>query len=318
VAESTLPHRTADIADALREGISRGYLGVRDAIEWARGEVLAERPRPPDPLVSHLARSGHRPASNILLILTQLAWGADARRVGHISAQHLRNVLLAGRIDPRGAAHAIYRLYRDGYAPDSEFERAAQRFDEEVEHAQRADAVPPDLGSRITAFLDRYSGDPDPSGDEREPATGPRDQLALAAEGATSETIELSARVAWRWWTGHVRLTVNRERLSAFASDLRDFSTHHASGAKLDEGEGGDRARLALAATEYGRARRAAVELHLRDAEAGWPPAELRLWLPTEHELVGDFAADIAEMVATGAGVAQLRLLSRWAGDRQS
>jgi hypothetical protein len=316
VSDANIP-RVADTADALREGISRGYLGVRDAIEWARGEVLGERVIA-DPLVSHLARSGHRPASNILLILTQLAWGADARRVGHIAARHVSDVLLAGRLDARGAAHAIYRLYRDGYAPDGEFERAARRFDEEVEHAQRTEVVPPDLGQRILVFLERYRGEP-AAGDELEPAMGPRDQLTLAAEGATADTIELSARIAWRWWTGHVRLSVRRERLSAFATGLRDFSTHHASGAEFDEHDNGEGARLALTVREYGRARRAAVDLRLRDGatpNAGWPPAELRLAVPTEHEFVGDFAADIAEMVATGAGVAQLRLLGRWAGDR--
>jgi hypothetical protein len=34
--------------------------------------------------------------------------------------------------------------------------------------------------------------------------------------------------------------------------------------------------------------------------------------LPTEHELLGVFAADLAETLATGSGVARLRLLRRW------
>lgn len=304
------------MADALREGISRGYLGVRDAVEWARSEVLGER-SVADPLVSHLARSGHRPANNILLILTQLAWGADARRVGHIAARHLQDVVLAGRLDARAAAHAIYRLYRDGYAPDAEFERAARHFDEEVEHAQRTDAAPPDLGPRILAFLERYRTDPATGDDQPEPAMGPRDQLTLAAEGASADTIELGVRIAWRWWTGHVRLGVPRDRLAAFATELRDVSTHHASTAGFEH-DGPDGVGFAVTVREYGRARRAAAELHLRDAttpDADRRPAELRLTVPTEHEFVGDFAADIAEMVATGAGVAQLRLVGHWAGD---
>jgi hypothetical protein len=234
--------------------------------------------------------------------------------VGHLAAQHLRDVLVAGRIDARGAAHAIYRLYRDGYAPDGEFERAAQRFDDEIEHAQRSDVIPSELGTSITAFLDRYRGDPDPDGSEGEPPTGPRDQLTLAAEGATTDTVELSARIAWRWWTGHVRLVTQRDRLSRFASDLRDFAAHHASRATFDQPETDGGALLTLEVREYGRARRAAVDLHLRDpgtAVPESPPTELRLSLPTEHEFVGDFAADIAEIVATGAGVAQMPVNSQ-------
>ena len=43
--------------------------------------------------------------------------------------------------------------------------------------------------------------------------------------------------------------------------------------------------------------------------------SELRLVLPTEHELLGEFAADLGELLATGSGTAGLRLLRRWPGD---
>jgi hypothetical protein len=75
---------------------------------------------------------------------------------------------------------------------------------------------------------------------------------------------------------------------------------------------------LDLAIAEYGLSRKAAVGIHLAHAHSthgglDWP-VELRLQLPTEHGLLGEFGADLAQLLAAGSGQATLRLLPRWPG----
>jgi hypothetical protein len=306
--------RIADVADALREGLSRGYLGVPDAIEWAQREAVADH-ESLDPLVPYLAVSGHRPTSHILLILAQLAWGADAPRVGRIAAGQLHDALSSDRLNARSTVHAVYRLFRDGYAPDADFERAARRFDDEIERVDRGDAPADELRGRLLAFLDRYHRDSAPGDADAEPALDSRDRLTVTADSGASDSLEINAQLTWQGWSGRARLSVARERLAEFATELRDFAAHHTNSVRLDERDKATGSQFELTVAEFGRARRAAVQVRLahgtRSAEVA-PPGRLEVSVPTEHELVGDFAADIAELVAAGSGVAQLRLLRRW------
>jgi hypothetical protein len=317
VRSSTGP-RIADVADALREGISRGYLGVPDAVEWAQREAVADH-ETLDPLVPYLAVSGHRPTSHILLILAQLAWGADAPSVGRIAARQLHGALASGRVNARKAAHALYRLFRDGYAPDPDFERAARRFDDEIERADRANATDDDLPIRLLAFLERYRHDQPTEASASEPALDARDRLTVTADTGATDTLELSAQLTWQGWSGRARLSVARDTLAEFATELRDFAAHHASRVRLDARDAATGSEFGLTVSEFGRARRAAIRVRLADGTGSTevaPPGRLEVSVPTEHELVGDFAADIAELVAAGSGVAQLRLLRRWLDER--
>lgn len=302
----------ADTADALREGIARGYLSVRDAIGWAELQVISGQDDT-TPLVAELALAGHRLTSHILLILSQLAWGADPQRAGRIAAGHLHERLRDHRLEPRAAAHAMYQLMRDGYAPDAEFESHARRYDEEIERAEQA------VADEMQTFLARYAAESGIDEAEPEPPTDEREQLTLSVERVVDGRVEMHVGVSWQWWSGRVRAVATVESLEGFATQLRDFAAHESRGVRLTVGEGSGSERLGLNIQEYGRARRAALEVQLveraRADQSYRAPSELRVVLPTEHELLGVFAADIAELLAAGFGTARLRILRSWPDD---
>ncbi|HET9274760.1 MAG TPA: hypothetical protein VFN96_01685 [Gemmatimonadales bacterium] len=307
----------AETADALREGIARGYLAPADAIAWARQQVL-EGEDPATPLLGELAIAEHQPLSRILLMLGQLAWGADPERVGRIAAGLLRERLADGRLGVPAVARALYQLMRDGFAPDAEFERSARRFDEEVAEAERRGAPVVPVGEAMLRFLSGYEAGPR-TRDAEGPGSGARDHLTLAVDRLGEGRIDATVGVDWGEWSGRARLSLSRDRVAGFASDLRSFAAHEAKLARLERDQGSGQGILELVAREYGRARRASIEVQLADRPRLLSrrriTSELRLVLPTEHELLGEFAADLGELLATGAGTARLRLLRRWPGD---
>jgi hypothetical protein len=302
-----------ETADALREGIARGYLSMTDAITWAKGE-LAEGRGDTVPLLGDLAIGEHQPQSRILLMLGQLAWGADPELVGRIAAGHLRERLADGRLEAPAAARAMYHLFRDGLAPDAEFETGARRFEDEIGEAERGGRALTEISTDMLRFLSRYTAE-----DAGEPTGADgfvdRDQLTLSVERVVSGRVEASVRLLWQGWSGRIRLAVEQDVLSAFASALRDFAGHESRSVRLEAGDAPPGGRIELLVREYGRARRAALGMTLlepRRTGRSRRGNELRVMLPTEHELLGVFAADLAETLATGNGVARLRLLRRW------
>ena len=305
--------RLTETADALREGIARGYLSVTDAIDWAKGE-LAEGRGEAVPLLSDLAIAEHQPQSRILLMLGQLAWGADPEVVGRIAAGHLRERLADGRLEIPAAARAVYDLFRDGLSPDAEFEAGARRFEDEIGEAERGGKPHTDIAMEMLRFLSRYTTEDtgSPTGAD---AFVDRDQLSLSVERVVHGRAEASVRLLWQGWSGRIRLAAERDVLGTFATELRDFAGHESRAVRLEAGEAPPGGRIELLVREYGRARRAALGMTLlepRRTGRSRRGNELRVMLPTEHELLGVFAADLAETLATGNGVARLRLLRRW------
>ncbi len=306
----------AETADALREGIARGYLAAGEAIAWARDEASDGR-ADLAPLLGELALAEHQSESRILLMLGQLAWGADPERVGRIAAAQLRERLADGRLDPQAVARAIYHLFRDGFAPDTEFEGGARRFTEEFAAPERGGARVEEIAAEMLRFLARYASALAP--DETPAATtAERDHATILVERVAAGRVEASVRLAWQWWSGRIRLTAPLDALEAFATELRDFAAHDTRAVRFQAGGEAGGGRLELLVREYGRARRAALGITLlepRLAGRSRRGNELTVVLPTEHELLGEFAADLAETLATGGGVARLRLLRRWPGD---
>jgi hypothetical protein len=142
-----------------------------------------------------------------------------------------------------------------------------------------------------------------------------RNVVTLSFVAAEGDLVELAAQVAWQTWAASDRVVTSRASLAAFASEIRDFAAHHRPEARFEAGSA-DSGLLAITVSEYGRTRKAAFGFHL--ARAGPPrgtlswPTEFRIQLPTEHGLLGEFGADLAQLVAAEAGSATLRLLRRW------
>jgi len=142
-----------------------------------------------------------------------------------------------------------------------------------------------------------------------------RNVVTLSIVAATDDIVELAAQVAWQSWAAADRVMTSRSGLAAFASEIRDFAAHQRPEVRFEAGSS-DAGFLAITVSEYGRTRKAAFGFHLARPGAArgtlsWP-TELRLQLPTEHGLLGEFGADLAQLVAADAGTATLRLLRRW------
>jgi hypothetical protein len=306
----------ADTADALRFGLARGYLSVADVMSWARASVIGgDDDRAP--LLGELLRVEGEGTTRILLILAQLAWGADPERVGRIAAGHLFDRLADGRLDAPEAARAMYYLLRDGFAPDPGFEAAARRFDGALGGSFRRVKGGAEVETELLRFLARYGPDARPDESEPESVWDERDRLLFSVERSTGGQLELTVHCTWEGWSGRARLVAEPDTLAAFARELAAFATHGAADVRLAlDGAPG---KLELAVTEYGRARRAGLGLTLATRIASpdriGAGNELVLSVPTEHELLGEFAADLAELVSSRSGSARLRLLRRWPVD---
>ena len=143
----------------------------------------------------------------------------------------------------------------------------------------------------------------------------PRNALTITIEEATADLLELLVAVDWQSWSALDRVHASRADLTAFASALRELAAHDRPEVRFATG-GLDKGLLEITVSEYGRARKAALGFHLgHSGEAhgslDWP-SELTVQLPTEHGLLGEFAADLAQLLAADSGVATLRLLRRW------
>lgn len=298
----------ADEADALREGIARGYLTGTDAIEWARLAVIqGEDDRAP--LLADLVRIDDQATASILRILGQLAWGADPENVGRIAAAHLHQRLDDGRLEAFAVAQLIHQLLRDGYAPDAGFEVGVRRFDEEVRIWDPRLPAPPAVRAAILEFLEPYRYPPEPGEDPDEAI----DQVTVTVEREVKGGLELAVAIRWQAWSGAVRTTVSRDSLAEFLPKVREFAAHAATAVRFEAGDGRKLGRVGLTIEEHGRARRAIVGV---DLESEKHPARAReriqIIVPTEHAFLGDFAADLAQLVAVRSGVATLRLVKRW------
>lgn len=147
----------------------------------------------------------------------------------------------------------------------------------------------------------------------------PKSRNALTCTvGATGlDQLALNIQVAWQTWSGLMEVSVAPSTMAAFATEVRDFASHQRLEARLTAGTIAQ-GHLELVIAEYGLSRKAAVGVHLAHANPAhggldWP-VELRLQLPTEHGLIGEFGADLAQLLAADSGTATLRLLSKWPG----
>ncbi|MBX3146450.1 MAG: hypothetical protein KF785_06725 [Gemmatimonadales bacterium] len=303
----------ANTAAALREGIVRGFLANADAIDWARGEV-GDDPEDTSILLSELALAANQPPSRILNILGQLAWGADLAAAGRIAVSYLHDRLDAGAVDLDLAIEAIHHLARDGFAPDPWFERGARRFhDDKLPSA----SSPVDPMSALVGFLVGYRHDAPGAAIEPQPAA--HDQFVIALDPSAPELTEAEVSVAWQSWSGRARIRTSAAELTSFANALRDFAGHRTNRISFAPSPGVDGDQLTATVVEYGRARRAAILIEVtatdQPAELHQNGNQLRAAVPTEHALLGDFAADLGELISTGGGVARLRLSARWPHD---
>ncbi len=301
----------SNTAAALREGIVRGFLSEADAIEWAARE-LGDDPEDGSILLSELSLAENQPTSRILNMLGQLSWGADLPAAGRIAVSYLHDRLSDSHLRPEVAVDAIHHLARDGFAPDPWFERGAERI-----HNGETAGTAADLTEALLAFLSPYRHDaPDV---ETEPPAPIHDQFVVAIDPAAPELSEADVALSWQSWSGHGRIRTAPAQLAAFADALRDFAGHRVDRVVFAPDPGADGERLTATIVEYGRARRAAVLVEIRSAERpgdlGADDTLLRIAVPTEHALLGDFAADLGELVSTGEGIARLRLSARWPHD---
>ncbi|MHB1326793.1 MAG: hypothetical protein ACYC2K_01200 [Gemmatimonadales bacterium] len=300
----------ANTAAALREGIIRGFLSNADAIAWADSEV-GDDPEEASILLSELALGENQPTPRILNMLGQLAWGADLSVAGRIAASYLHDRLADGLLQSEVVVDAIHYLARDGFAPDPWFERGAQRLHDET------GSVGPQVDALLT-FLNPYRHDA--PGAEQEPPPATHDQIVIAMDPSAPELSEAEVSVFWQSWSGHARIRTTAAQLAELADSLRDFSGHRADRIVFAPDLGADGDRLTATVIEYGRARRAAVLVEITSTDF---PSELgadggntlRATVPTEHALLGDFAADLGELISTGGGIARLRLSARWPHD---
>lgn len=303
----------ANTAAALREGIARGFLSNADAIDWAREEV-GDDPDDASILLSELALAANQPPPRILNILGQLAWGADLAAAGRIAVSYLHDRLEAGTVDPDRAIEAIHHLARDGFAPDPWFERGARRFHDDEPPSPEVAADP---AAALAQFLAGYRHDAPGAAIEQQPAA--HDQFVIALDPSAPALTEAEVSVAWQSWSGHVQIRTSAAELAAFAEALRDFAGHRTSRIAFTPYAGVEGDQLTVTVVEYGRARRAAILIEVaatdQPAELRQDGNRLRATVPTEHALLGDFAADLGELISTGGGIARLRLLARWPHD---
>ncbi len=300
----------ANTAAALREGIVRGFLSNADAVAWA-GEEVGDDPDEASILLSELALAAKQPTARILNMLGQLAWGADLRIAGRIAASYLHDRLADDLVQSEVAVDAIHYLARDGFAPDAWFERGAQRLHDET------GTTGPQIEALLT-FLAPYRDDA-PDADQDLPPVM-HDQVVIAMDPSAPELSEAEVSVFWQSWSGHARIRTTAAQLTELADSLRDFAGHRADRIAFTPDPGADGDRLTATIIEYGRARRAAVLVEITSTD--FPPElgadggnALRAALPTEHALLGDFAADLGELISTGGGIARLRLSARWPHD---
>ncbi|MGE3600743.1 MAG: hypothetical protein AB7N70_34915 [Dehalococcoidia bacterium] len=299
----------AETAGALREGITRGYVRAVEAVEWARLETIRGRDEHA-PLLLDLGRADPESVEAILRILGQLSWGARPEAIGRLAAAELHDRLAAGSMDPTTATLLMRQLVKDGYTPEPDFESASRRFDADVTEAGQDRARLAEIETALREFLARYRSEPDQL--ESRDAS---DRLLLTIERATDATLEVVVEVAWSSWSGAGRVRMERERLAEFARRLGDFAAHRIGTARFETADGAASGRLALVASEHGRARRAAVSIDLvadREAEPPRAPSRLEVVAPTEHAMLAEFGADLAQLAHASEGSVRLRLVARW------
>ena len=143
----------------------------------------------------------------------------------------------------------------------------------------------------------------------------PRNVLTLSIAAADADHVELVLQIAWQSWSALERVVAPRGALATFASEIRAFASHQRPEIRFAAGTA-EAGLLEVVVSEYGRTRKASVGVHLAQAvephgTLTWP-TELRMQVPTEHGLLGEFGADLAQVVATDSGTAALRLLRHW------
>ena len=144
-------------AEALRVGLLVGLVDRDRIVAWADSAILADR-APEAPVVLDLALAGHKPVAEIVSLLSQVPGEVDQSVVGRRLAGQLRERFARGTLDVVGVARAMYRLLREGYAPDDEFESMAYVADDRVDLAlEGVYGTLDDVSAEVAEFLERYA-----------------------------------------------------------------------------------------------------------------------------------------------------------------
>ena len=143
-------------AEALRLALLTGLVDTPAVVAWADRLILADRIAEA-PAVLDLSLAGSRPPAEIVALLGQVPGAPDHASVGRRVAARLRRALESGELDVVAVARGMYRMLREGYAPDSDFEGMAYFADDGVDLAlARTYGTLDDIREELTAFLARY------------------------------------------------------------------------------------------------------------------------------------------------------------------
>ena len=143
-------------AETLRLALLTRLVDAAAVVAWADRLILADRIAEA-PVVLDLSLAGSRPTADIVELLGQVPGTIDQAAVGRHVAAQLRRALDSGQLDVVGVARAMYRLLREGYSPDSDFEGMAYCADDGVDLALAGSyGTLDDIREQLTAFLERY------------------------------------------------------------------------------------------------------------------------------------------------------------------
>jgi hypothetical protein len=147
-------------AEALRLGLVAGTVDVREVVAWADRAILANQ-ADDAPVLLDLSLAGRRSVSEVVSLLGEVPGEADPPAVGRQLAGELATRLAAGQMDIVATARAMYRILREGYAPDREFEGHAYAADDGVDLALSGTyGTLDDVRHDVAEFLSRYATTP--------------------------------------------------------------------------------------------------------------------------------------------------------------
>ena len=150
-------------AEALRLGLLAGMVDRSEIVAWADERVATDRAAEA-PALLDLSLGAEKSVADLVSLLGALPGASDTGNVGRRLARQIYRALRDRRVGIEHAARAMYRVMREGYAPDREFETMAYVADDGVDLARSGTyGTLDELSGEVLAFLRRYdngTGDP--------------------------------------------------------------------------------------------------------------------------------------------------------------
>jgi hypothetical protein len=144
---------------ALRVGLLAGYVSVADVVAWADRLIVGDQAGAV-PQALDLALLRPEGVADAITLLGQVPGDAAAPAIGRSAARVIYWRLASGGIDTERAARALYRLMREGFAPDPEFESMAYTFDDTVDLVkQGVYGTVDEVRVQMLAYLRRFATD---------------------------------------------------------------------------------------------------------------------------------------------------------------